>query len=92
MAPLKSPASLTKLLLTYLRKWILALIKSVHQENGLSKIRDFIEPWLPTEISANLIKEIFQDHVLDNEAKFAFLQALHFPERSNKLVLGKMIK
>ena len=102
MAPIKQPSCLSKLMIEYVKNWILNLVKEIAEndqdgiypkviEEKLKEMRNYLEIWLPVSISSELIENIFSDARLDTGVKFASLKILHFPDRTTKLVLGKYI-
>ena len=100
MAPLKQPKSLCKTLTEYLKELVLNLVEkiSIDDEDGcynkqsekyLTNIQEYMEPWLPVQISSELIEVICKDHGIDTAMKYAAFYVLHSPERSKNLMLGK---
>ena len=100
MAPSKQPKSLLQASTDFLETWILKIASAISdsdqdgkytpsQNTSLSKIREFLESWLPTDIAEAMIKRKFHDINLGTATKFAILNILNFPDRTSKLILGK---
>ena len=101
MAPLKQPRKLSLQTKEYVKDWIISLIADIAENDQDGKydiktlklvedIRDYVEPWMPTNLASKIIEEIFNAAHMHTSMKFAALQILNFPERTTKLVLGSM--
>ena len=99
MAPPKQPRKLSLQTKEYVKDWIIGLIADIaeNDEDGnydiktlkvVGDIREYVEPWMPTNLASKIIEEIFNAAHMHTSMKFAALQILNFPERTTKLVLG----
>ena len=99
MAPLKQPRKLSLQTKEYVKDWIIGLISEIakNDEDGkydiktlkvVEDIREYVEPWMPTNLASKMIEEIFNAAAMDTSMKFVALQVLNFPERTTKLILG----
>ena len=70
MAPLKQPRKLSLQTKEYVKDWIISLIADIAENDQDGKydiktlklvedIRDYVEPWMPTNLASKIIEEIF---------------------------------
>ena len=99
MAPLKQPQKFSDQTKKFVKDWIVSLIGPIAENDddgkydskkvkSIEDIRDYIEPWMPSNLASKIIEELFNEVAMDTAKKFVALQLLNFPERTTKLILG----